>query len=70
VPDPAKTSKEYMYQRDNKIQGAEVKIAQEKWKTTIIQRIEKDDRWNPSYKLNSVRKNPWHPNMDNIMFYL
>jgi hypothetical protein len=61
---------EFTYQRDNQLQGAEVRMAQERWKTTIIQRIEQDERWNPRFRLNPARKNPWHPNMDNILFYL
>lgn len=42
----------------------------------MVEKIKNDPRWNPSnldpsiLKYGESRKNPWHANMDNVMFYL
>jgi hypothetical protein len=37
-------------------------------KTSMVKKISEDPAWNPGYA--AGRKNPWHPNMDDIQFYL
>ncbi|KAK3068586.1 hypothetical protein LTR53_013730 [Teratosphaeriaceae sp. CCFEE 6253] len=40
------------------------------YRTAVAQEVAASELWNPRVAANGVSSNPWHPNLDNVMFWL